>query len=73
MDKNGEELTSALLAGKDEAIVGVAPGVKMKARFDTMTQANVSTGWQRDLRCIEGNASYVPSVWEWLDEGVWLR
>ena len=44
-------------------IFSVAPGVKMKARFETMTQSNMSTGWQRDIRCL-GNNSEEP-VWEW--------
>ena len=65
-DENSEQLTAEFVGGKDEAVVNVAPGVKMKARFNMMTQSNMSTGWQRDLRCISSDHHYSPpAVWEW--------
>lgn len=54
--------------------MAVTKGVKMKIRFRTMSQVNVTTGWPRDIRCIPiGTTNYKPSVWEWNEGGVWKR
>ena len=72
-DKSSQDLTEAFVAGKEDVVVGVAPRVKMRARFNAMTQSNVSTGWQRDLRCVEDTPNYKPPIWKWEESGEWER
>ena len=56
-------------AGDEEVIVKVAPGIKMRVRFAVMTQTNVSTGWQREVRCGRCDPA---GVWErQLSDGSW--
>ena len=45
----------------------------MKVRFGVMTQMNVSTGWQRNVRCVPSRGSREEKgKWEWQDEhGSW--
>ena len=67
-------LSEALIAGDSDTTVQVAPSVKMKIRFDAMTQTNTKTGWQRNIRCVD-TSSAAPdthTVWEWEnDSGEW--
>ena len=54
----------------------VTTSVKMKVRFEAMTQTNVGTGWQRNVRCVKASSSSTSSknqsVWEWeRDDGNW--
>lgn len=69
----GQQLTTALLKGDQDAVFQVAPSVKLKVRFTTMTQMNVSTGWQRNIRCVPSRGSREEKgKWEWQDEhGKW--
>lgn len=52
--------------------------MKLKVKFSDMTQANVSTGWQRRVQCVSASnsspsgADSTSRQWEWQDEhGVW--
>ena len=64
-----QELADALLKGDDDISLQVASGVKMKVRFSSMTQMNVRTGWQRNVRCVLASGSGGSAgVWEWQDE-----
>lgn len=75
-DTLGDKLTDSFINGEEEVILPVAPGVKMKVRFPSMAQMNVSTGYQRDLRCVpldDESTDYKESVWEWEDTGTWKR
>ncbi|CAI8050123.1 Poly [ADP-ribose] polymerase 2 [Geodia barretti] len=68
-------LSEALINGDSDVSVQVAQSVKMKIRFDSMTQTNVGTGWQRNVRCASPSQSGSPdtqTVWEWEnDRGEW--
>jgi hypothetical protein len=68
-------LSEALINGDSDVSVQVAQSVKMKIRFDSMTQTNVGTGWQRNVHCASSSQSGSPdtqTVWEWEnDRGVW--
>ena len=65
----GQQLTTALLLGNRDVVVQVAATVKLKVRFATMTQMNVSTGWQRNIRCVPSRGSREEKgKWEWQDE-----
>ncbi len=55
----------------------VTKTVKMRVRFETMTQMNVGTGWQRNVRCRPSplsGTSEVGGVWEYHDSAkdVWV-
>lgn len=67
--EHSQQLTDALLAGKKDLTIQVAPNVRTKIRFSTMTQMNASTGWQRNIRCCQASG---PAVWEWQEDGVGL-
>ena len=69
----GTQLTTALLKGDRDITVQVATNVKLKVRFGMMTQMNVSTGWQRNVRCVPSRGSREEKgKWEWQDEhGKW--
>lgn len=47
----------------------VTKTVKMRVRFETMTQMNVGTGWQRNVRCVPSASSTckVGGAWEYHD------
>jgi len=46
----------------------VAPSVKLKVLLNSMTQMNVDSGWQRNVRCFSSK----PTSWEWENEnGEW--
>lgn len=52
----------------------VSPKVKLQVDFCSMTQANLSTGWKRNVRCGPAKAGPAPSSdgWEWQNEhDVW--
>lgn len=73
-EEHNEKLIDSFCVGADEVTIPVAKGVKMKIKFRTMSQANVATGWPRDIRCVPtGATDYKPSVWEWNEGGVWKR
>lgn len=60
--------------GDLESSPQVSPSVKLQVNFCSMTQANTSTGWKRDVRCGLAGAGHAPSSgsWEWQDEhGQW--
>ena len=62
---HADEITDALVSSEEEASLQVTPTIKMKIRFSTMTQMNVSTGWQRNARCLPKNATTTRTgVWE---------
>ena len=69
----GSQLSGALLKGDGDVTIQVATNVKLKIRFATMTQMNVSTGWQRNVRCVPSRGSREEKgKWEWQDEhGSW--
>lgn len=70
----GRQVTAALLKGDGDVTVQVAPGVQMKVRFGTMSQMNVTTGWQRNVRCVPASrgSREEKGKWEWEDEhGKW--
>eukprot|EP00731_Ephydatia_muelleri_P032016 Em0023g523a len=67
--EHSQQLTDALLAGKKDLTIQVAPNVRTKIRFSTMTQMNASTGWQRNIRCCQAGG---PAVWEWEEDGLGL-
>ena len=64
---HSQSLTSALIKGDTDVTLQVAPSVKMRVRFDAMTQMNVSTGWQRNVRCLPPSGSLTTGVWEFHD------
>ena len=66
-------MTTALLKGDKDATIQVATSVKLKVRFGSMTQINVATGWQRNVRCVPSRGSRAEKGrWEWQDEhGKW--
>ena len=66
-------MTTALLKGDRDVIIQVATSVKLKVRFGSMTQVNVATGWQRNVRCVPSRGSREDKKkWEWQDEhGKW--
>ena len=59
---HADEITDALASGEEEVTLQITPAVKMKIRFTAMTQMNVSTGWQRNLRCLPQKAT--TGFWE---------
>ena len=69
-------LSDGLSEGEGSVTLQVSATVKMRVRFDGMSQTNVSTGWQRNVRCIPTSSSDPPgaaTVWEWLSEdGEWV-
>lgn len=66
------KLTAAMEKGEEEVVVRVAPGVKMAVRFASMTQTNMSTGWQRDIRCTLDESAGAIGKWErQLSDGKW--
>ena len=69
----GTQLSTALLKGDEDVTMQVAPNVKLKVRFGAMTQMNVATGWQRNVRCVPSRGSQEEKgKWEWQDEdGKW--
>ena len=69
----GHQLTTALLKGDRDVTIQVSTSVKLKVRFGTMTQMNVATGWQRNVRCVPSRGSREEKGrWEWQDEhGKW--
>ena len=72
-------LCEALTNGDEDVTLQVSTGVKMRIRFDAMTQTNVRTGWQRNIRCVSPPTSSpsppssgTHNVWEWQsDDGTW--
>ena len=65
----GSQLSTALLKGDRDITLQVATSVKLKVRFGTMTQTNISTGWQRNVRCVPSSGSREEKgKWEWQDE-----
>ena len=65
----GAQLTTALLKGDTDVTMQVGTNVKLKIRFGTMTQMNVATGWQRNVRCVPSRGSREEKgKWEWQDE-----
>lgn len=66
-----EKLTDLFVSGVDEVTIPVSQGVKMKIRFKSMTQCNISTGWARDIHCISDSDQ--SPAWEWEEGGVWKR
>lgn len=54
--EHAQSLTSALQRGDKETTLQVTPSVKMNVRFSNMTQMNVTTGWQRSVRCLHKGA-----------------
>lgn len=67
-DQDSTKLTKALSNGEDNVTLQVGPTVKLNVRYTSMTQMNVGTGWQRDVRC----RSSEHGEWEWQDEhGTW--
>lgn len=72
---HSQSLSEALISGDSDVTVQVAESVKMKIRFDSMTQTNVKTGWQRNVRCAPSSRSDstdTQTVWEWEnDRGEW--
>lgn len=73
--KHCQALSSALVKDEKELTLKVTSEVKMKVRFDGMTQTNVATGWQRNIRCTLSPSTSSPgvqNVWEWEDsDGDW--
>ena len=70
--EHSQEITDALVREDKEVTLKLSSGVQLKLRFSTMTQMNVSTGWQRDIRCLDTTGTSGEGVWEWKDEnGVW--
>lgn len=70
--KHCQALSNALVKDEKEVTLQVTSEVKMKIRFDAMTQTNVATGWQRNVRCTLAPSTSSPgvqSVWEWEDSG----
>ena len=62
------EITKALTGGEDTVTLQVAPTVKLNIALSSMTQTNVATGWQRNVRCHSSGCGQ----WEWQNEqGVW--
>ncbi len=69
-DQYSIKITKALTDREDDVILQVAPTVKLNVRFNSMTQMNVRTGWQRDVRCLSNERA----EWEWQDEhGKWNK
>ena len=68
--EHSDDLTKALSHGENSVVLQVTPAVQLNIRFSSMTQMNVSTGWQRDIRCTLKGAGC--DRWEWQDEnGKW--
>ncbi len=62
------EITKALTGGEDNVTLQVASTVKLNISLSSMTQTNVATGWQRNVRCHSSGCGQ----WEWQNEhGVW--
>lgn len=67
--EHSSQITAALKAGEEDVVVEVAPRIKMRVRFAVMTQCNVSTGYQREVRCGDATST---GVWERQQEdGSW--
>ena len=67
-------LSEALANGESVVTFQVAKTVKMKICFDMMTQSNVKTGWQRNVRCtpLRPGSSDSQTAWEWENDcGKW--
>ena len=71
--EHSQVVTDALTRGDKDVTLKVSSSIKMKVRFSAMTQMNISTGWQRDVRCSPTGATKGrEGVWEWQDEnGTW--
>ena len=71
---HSQKLVDAMTRGAEELTLRVTPGVKMRVRFSLMTQSNVSTGWQRNVRCVVVSPTHhEQGVWERQDnDGAWL-
>lgn len=73
---HSKALTDALSQGEKDVTLQVAPSVKMKIRFESMSQENVATGWQRSICCVSTSSSSPSNseaVWEWENEkGTWM-
>lgn len=62
---HADEITDALVSGEEEVTLQITPAVKMKIRFSAMTQMNVATGWQRNVRCLPQKvATSMTGLWE---------
>ena len=73
--EHSQSLSDALISGCSDVTLQVSEHVKLKIDFDSMTQRNVKTGWQRSVRCADSNSSSpkTESVWEWENEsGEWV-
>ena len=65
-------LSKGLIDKDDDVIIKVSDSVKLKVKFDSMTQTNVKTGWQRVVRCTSSKSDS-RTVWEWENEdGEWV-
>lgn len=55
-----------------QLVTQVSPGVKMRVEFSGMTQHNVTTGWERSVRCVPSKSTTHTLAshgrWEWQDE-----
>ena len=71
--EHSQDVTDALTRGDNDVTLKVSSSIQMKVRFSAMTQMNVSTGWQRDIRCSPTGATKGKGgIWEWQDEnGTW--
>ena len=71
---HSQKLMEAMTKGDEELTLRVSPGVKMRVRFALMTQTNVSTGWQHDVRCVAADPVHQKQgVWERQDgDGTWV-
>lgn len=68
---HSDDLRKALSHGENNVVIQVTPAVKINVRFSTMTQMNVATGWQRNIRCSTPRGDGC-GKWEWQDEnGKW--
>ncbi len=67
-DQDAVKITKALSDGEDNVTLQVTPTVQLNVRFNSMTQMNVASGWQRDVRCRSTDCKQ----WEWQDkDGKW--
>ena len=72
--EHSKTLSESLMNGEGDITLQVSKTIKMKICFEAMTQTNVRTGWQRNIRCVPPSVTPGPSGgaqhgWEWENDG----
>ena len=68
--EHSQLLTDALVRGDPDVTLKMTRTVKMRICFEAMTQTNIGTGWQSNVRCLPSSVSTtnVCLVWEFHDK-----